>query len=69
MQPSSPFATLILFVQKNNKSARLYEDYLAFNKLTVKNKFPMPYIEYILERLNGTKYFSKIDLKSGYHLN
>ena len=35
--------------------------------MTVKNKFSMPRIEYILERLNGAKVFSKIDLKSGYH--
>ncbi|MCO5547722.1 hypothetical protein L7F22_001173 [Adiantum nelumboides] len=42
-------------------------DYRALNKLTIKNKFPMPRIEYILEPLDGAKFFTKIDLKSGYH--
>ncbi|MCO5578518.1 hypothetical protein L7F22_032361 [Adiantum nelumboides] len=64
---SSPFATTVLFVMKKDKSARLYVDYRALNKLTIKNKFPMPRIEYILERLDGAKFFTKIDLKSGYH--
>ena len=52
---------------KKGKSARLCVDSRALNKLTIKNKFPMPRIEYILERLDGAKFFSKIDLKSGYH--
>ena len=64
---SSPFAAPVLFVLKKDKSARLCVDYRALNKLTIKNKFPMPRIEYILERLDGAKYFTKIDLKSGYH--
>ncbi|MCO5572626.1 hypothetical protein L7F22_026384 [Adiantum nelumboides] len=52
---------------KKDKSARLFVDYRALNKLTIKNKFPMPHIEYILEQLDGAKYFTKIDFKSGYH--
>ena len=51
---------------KKDKSARLCVDYRALNKLTIKNKFPMRRIEYILERLDGAQYFTKIDLKSGY---
>ena len=50
-----------------DKSAGLCVGYRALNKITIKNKFPMPHIEYILERLDGAKYFMKIDLKSGYH--
>ena len=42
-------------------------DYRALNKLTIKNKFPMPRIEYILERFDGAQYFTKINLKSNYH--
>ncbi|MCO5569375.1 hypothetical protein L7F22_023087 [Adiantum nelumboides] len=52
---------------KKDKSARLCVDYRALNKLTIKNKFSMPRIKYILERLDGAKFFTKIDLKSGYH--
>ena len=64
---SSPFAAPVLFVMKKDKSARLCVDYRALNKLTNKNKFPMPRIEYILERLDGAQFFTKIDLKSNYH--
>ena len=66
---SSPFATPVLFVMKKDKSTRLCVDYRALIKLTIKNKFPMPRIEYILERLDGAKFFSKIDLKSGYQVH
>ncbi|MCO5555164.1 hypothetical protein L7F22_008707 [Adiantum nelumboides] len=52
---------------KKDKSARLCVGYRALNKLTIKKKFPMPRIEYILERLDGANFFTKIDLKSGYH--
>ncbi|MCO5550567.1 hypothetical protein L7F22_004054 [Adiantum nelumboides] len=52
---------------KKDKSAGLCVDYRALNKLTIKNKFPMPRIEYILERSYGAKFFTKIDLKRGYH--
>ncbi|MCO5599156.1 hypothetical protein L7F22_053256 [Adiantum nelumboides] len=68
IRPSpSPFAAPVLFVMKKDKSARLWVDYRALNKLMIKNKFPKPRIEYILERLDGAKLFTKIDLKSGYH--
>ena len=50
-----------------DKSVHLCVDYRALNKLTIKNKFPMPKIEYILEWLDGAQFFTKIDLKSGYH--
>lgn len=52
---------------KKDKSTRLCGDYWALNKLTIKNKFLMPRIEYILKRLDGAKSFSKIELKNGYH--
>ena len=63
----SPFAAPILFVRKKDGSSRLCVDYHALNKITIKSHFPMPRIEYILDRLNGAQVFSKIDLKSGYH--
>ncbi|GBG78620.1 hypothetical protein CBR_g27846 [Chara braunii] len=57
----------ILFVRKKNKDLRLYIDYRKLNAQTVKNAGPLPRIDDLLERLGGAKYFSKLDLKSGYH--
>ena len=42
-------------------------DYRSLNKITVKNRYPLPRIEELLDRLHGARYFSKIDLHSGYH--
>ncbi len=68
IRPSkSPYGSPVLFVQKPDKSGlRMCVDYRALNKLTVKNRYPLPRIDEMLDRLNGAKYFSKIDLKSGY---
>ncbi|GBG59560.1 hypothetical protein CBR_g49820 [Chara braunii] len=62
---SSPYG--VLFVRKKNKDLRLCIDYLKLNTQTVKNAGPLPRIDDLLERLGGTKYFYKLDLKSGYH--
>ncbi|GBG69807.1 hypothetical protein CBR_g4636 [Chara braunii] len=64
---SSPYGAPFLFVRKKNKDLRLCIDYRKLNAQTVKNAGPLPRLDDLLERLGGAKYFSKLDLKSGYH--
>ncbi|GBG73320.1 hypothetical protein CBR_g13039 [Chara braunii] len=63
----SPYGAPVLFVRKKNKDLRLCIDYRKLNAQTVKNAGPLPRIDDLLERLGGATYFSKLDLKSGYH--
>jgi hypothetical protein len=68
IRPStSPFGAPVLFVHKKDGTLRLCVDYRALNKVTIKNRYPLPRIEELMDRLTGAKYFSKIDLYSGYH--
>ncbi|GBG71926.1 hypothetical protein CBR_g10862 [Chara braunii] len=68
IRPScSPYGAPVLFVRKKNKDLRLCIDYRKLNVQTIKNVGPLPRIDDLLERLGGAKYFSKLDLKSGYH--
>ncbi|GBG63313.1 hypothetical protein CBR_g37670 [Chara braunii] len=68
IRPScSPYGAPVLFVRKKNKDLRLCIDYRKLNAQTIKNAGPLPQIDDLLERLGGAKYFSKLDLKSGYH--
>ncbi|GBG59571.1 hypothetical protein CBR_g49831 [Chara braunii] len=64
---SSPYGAPVLFVQKKNKDLRLCIDYHKLNAQTVKNAGPLPRIDDLLKPLGGAKFFSKLDLKSGYH--
>jgi hypothetical protein len=68
IRPSkSPYAAPILFVKKANGELRMCLDFRALNELTVKNRYPLPLIEDLLDQLKGATYFSKLDLASGYH--
>jgi hypothetical protein len=63
----SPWGTLVLFVKKKDGTLRLCIDFRQLNKVTIKNKYPLPRIDDIFDQLKGARIFSKIYLKSGYH--
>jgi hypothetical protein len=64
---SSPCGAPVLFVQKKDGSQQMCVDYRSLNDVTVKNKYPLPRIEDLFDRMRGARVFSKIDLRSGYH--
>ncbi|GJU20612.1 putative reverse transcriptase domain-containing protein [Tanacetum coccineum] len=64
---SSLWGAPILFVKKKDGSFRMCIDYRELNKLTVKNRYPLPRIDDLFDQLQGSNIYSKIDLRSGYH--
>ncbi|MCO5603583.1 hypothetical protein L7F22_057734 [Adiantum nelumboides] len=64
---SSPFCSSVLLVQKKNDTYRMCVDYRALNRITIKNRFPMFQGDDLFNKLQGSTYFSRIDLKRGYH--
>jgi hypothetical protein len=63
----SPYGAFVLFVHKKDGTLRMCVDYGALNKVTVKNRYPLPQIDDLFDRLSGVKAFSRIDLRSGYY--
>ncbi|GKF90138.1 hypothetical protein Tco_0264101, partial [Tanacetum coccineum] len=64
---SSSWGAPVLFVKKKYGSFRMCIDYCELNKLTVKKRYPLPRIDILFDQLQGSRVYSKIDLRSGYH--
>jgi hypothetical protein len=64
---SSPFASSVVLVKKNDVTMCMCIEFSELNKKTIKNRYPIPRIDELLDELHGAVYFTKIDLRSGYH--
>jgi len=64
---SSPYGAPVLFVRKSDGTSRMCQDYRGLNKISIKNSYPLPRIDQLLDRLHGARVFSKLDLQMGYN--
>ena len=64
---TSPWGAPVLFVKKKDGTLRLCIDYRGLNQVTIKNTYPLPYIEELFDQLRGARVFSKLDLRQGYY--
>jgi hypothetical protein len=64
---SSPWGCPAIFVKKKDQTLRMCVDYRPLNEVTIKNKYPLPWIDILFDQLTGARVFSKIDFRSGYH--
>jgi hypothetical protein len=68
IRPSSPpWGAPMLFIEKKDGTQQMCVDYRSLNKVTIKNKYPLPWIKDLFDQMKGASVFSKIDLRSGYH--
>lgn len=68
IRPSvTPWGASVLFVKKKDGTLRLCIDYRQLNKLMIKNRYPLPRIDDLFDQIKGAAFFSKIDMRSGYH--
>ena len=68
IRPStSPWGAPVLFAKKKDKTLRLYIDYRQLNRVTIKNRYPLPRIDDLFDHLRGARVYSKIDLHTGSH--
>ena len=68
IRPSiSPWGTPVLFAKKKEKTLRLCIDYRQLNRVTIKNRYPLPRIDDLFDQLRGARVYSKIDLRTSYH--
>ena len=64
---TSPWGAPVLFAKKKGKTLRLCIDYQQLNRVTIKNRYPLPRIDDLFDQLRGARVYSKIDLLTGYH--